>query len=113
MPINIIGLLTSKLGAGILIVALAASHGAAFYGGWKWANNGLEKAVASALKEQGEKYAKALDKAVQQQAKVDKTERSSEDTKREFEALGDRSYCPPTASELRLMEDIANRTKRE
>lgn len=113
MPINLIGFLTSKLGAGILIGVLAVTHGLAFYSGDKWASRGFEKAVASALDKQAKKYSKALDRAVEDQAKIDTTERSSNDTTKEFEALGDRSYCPPTPSELRLMEAIADRTKRK
>lgn len=110
---NVLSFATSKLGLIILAVVLSGTHLWAGKIGYDFANRGLEKAVAEALDKQAKRHAKALKAAVADERKVLETEAKSGQSVEEFDALTDRSYCPPTADELRIMEDIRKRTERK
>ncbi len=109
---KLLGFLLTKPGLILLAVVLGCTHLGAAKVGYDFANRGLEQAVASALEKQAKSHARALKAAVADERKAIDAEKKSEETVEEFDSLANRSFCPPTDDELRVMEGIRKRTQR-
>lgn len=112
MTSKVLGFLLTKPGLIVLAIVLGGTHLGAAKLGYDFANRGLEKAVTTALEKQAKAHARALKAAVADERKAIDAEKKSEQTVEDFDALSNRSFCPPTSDELRIMEDIRKRTQR-